>query len=202
VVQRAQRVLVFLALLGLSTTLGAELPSKAQPKEALEIQKLAAEVSKAELESKYFYLGYIAPAVAVISGMAAITAIFLQRRTTFRVQRETERANLELKAAEFILNSPTPYIGKQKLDLVRLCYAHLLSEDFLLATADIDLTQLPGTRLYEMKLECFKQLSAKSNSVEEVVAAALAVFPADEGRIIEKSDRLRLSSGNQATSQN
>jgi hypothetical protein len=202
VVQRAQRVLVFLALLGQSTALGAELPSQVQPKEALEIQKLAAEVSKAELESKYFFLGYIAPAVAVISGMAAFATILLQRRTTLRVQRETERANLELKAAEFILNSPTPYIGKQKLDIVRRCYSHLLSKDFLLATENIDLTQLPGTRLYEMKLECFKQLSAKSNSVEEVVAAASAIFPADEGRIIEKSDRLRLSSGNQATSQN
>jgi hypothetical protein len=122
-----QIVLVFVVLFGLHSAFSAEAPSPTAPsqqqvavpnraspfaetREALELQKLTAEVTKAERENKYFYLAYATPAIALLSGIAGLITILIQRGTAFRVQRETERANLEMKAAEFIFNSPTPTI--------------------------------------------------------------------------------------------
>jgi len=69
--------------------------------------------------------------------------------------------------------------------MMRFCYSHLLSKQFLDATSNIHIRELPGTRLYDMKMECFKQMAAKCKSVDEVNTVSVAIFPADQGPLVQ-----------------
>lgn len=87
-----------------------------QSKATLELRKLSAEVEKAEFDASHLRFISLAPAAAVLTGVVGLVGVIVQRWTANRNQKATERANLELKAADFILNSPTPYIAYQKLE--------------------------------------------------------------------------------------
>jgi hypothetical protein len=193
--------------IALSVPLGhqaaAQQPTPEHFKQMLELQKLAAETRKAQSEAKYFYMTYVGGAAAVLTILAGFTTFALQRRGARKDQKVAERGNLELKAMEYILDSPTPGMAALKLRIIRRTYAHVLSEEFREATKFLlpqdknkgqedenELLELPGTRLYDMKMESFKQLAGKYTKPNELIAALAAIFPRDEGRIVERLDKL------------
>jgi hypothetical protein len=170
-----------------TTSPAASLPSlqATDSKARLEGEKLALEIQKLETENKF---GLIPPLVSMISIVGLVIGLLVQRKTALNVQERAEQVNFEMKTAELVMGAYSPGAAKDRVLLLERLYPNRLSPQFV---KNFDPHLFHGTRLYDLKMNLFKELVGKVPEPEDVTTAFAVIFFEDEQRWREEFlDRL------------
>jgi hypothetical protein len=157
-----------------ATTIGE---NESNDRKKLELDKLKAEINKLRADK---WTTYITPIVGLISALGVVGAILVQRQTAFNIQKQSEKANFELKFADFVMNSESPAMARQRLGIFRDLYRDRLSPEFIHAISESDFIlrdDFPGTRRQQLRVELFKAIAAKAESPNAAIDAFNLVFP-------------------------
>jgi hypothetical protein len=145
----------------------------------LESDKLEAEINKLRSD---IWTAYITPIVSFLSALGVVVTILVQRQTALNIQKQTEKTNLELKVADFVMNSVGPTMARQRLGIFQDLYQNRLSPEFIQAIRNTDLIKqdhFPGTRRDQLRVELFKAIAATADSPNAAIDAFRSVFPTE-----------------------
>lgn len=138
---------------------------------SIEKQKLEIELQKLGIEkSKLFYSSLI----GTIPLLAVISTIFYGIWT----QRQQEKTQFQLKAAEIMFNSTDAYEMKAKADILRIILTDKLPSNF---AQTFNPASLGFYDRYQVnaKMELLKMLSSKASDQERLVGFWKKAFPDD-----------------------
>ena len=148
----------------------------------LELKKLQAEIAKLESEKASYDHDFekvaISAAAVVVPLLVIIITLYFQGRTAQRLAERQERTSFQLKVAELLLASDTPWTARATLELLHRLYPERITRAFI---DNYDVELFPGTRLQSMQMQLFQEL-ARASSRAQVVDSFLRVFPAEQGR--------------------
>ena|SRR5688572_27500867 len=138
---------------------------------SIERQKLEIEMQKLKIEkSKLFYSSLI----GTIPLLAVVSTIFYGIWT----QRQQEKTQFQLKAAEIMFNSTDAYEMKGKANILRIILNDKLPPNFAQAFNPYSLGFYDRYQV-NAKIELLKLLSSKTSNKEEVVEFWRKAFPDD-----------------------
>jgi hypothetical protein len=102
----------------------------------------------------------------VIPLLIGIVTLYWQSRTAF-----------ELKAAELVLSSYSPWAAQRRVELLQRMFGRHLPRGF---AESFDPKKFPGVRFHEMKMELFRTLAEDPAKKQEVVQLWRQMFPEEE----------------------
>ena len=153
-------------------------------KNNLEGRKLELEIAKLQDDQ---ITELIAPALSAFSILVLAISLIIQRRTARGIQKRSEQTNFELKVAELLMSSPSPAAAEARMNVLNGLYEERLRPGF---KNRFDKKDFHGPRFHELRLEVFRQMSAKASSPEEVTQVFRRVFSNEKALYAEISGRV------------
>lgn len=110
-----------------------------------------------------------------VKATCTVVAIFVPLLIGVIALRTQTKTTFEIKAAELVMQSPTPWIAKQRAQVIERMFPKRLKN----FARSFDFDDFPGTRLHEMKIELIRLLAVNPEERAFIVAEWKKQFPKD-----------------------
>jgi hypothetical protein len=90
--------------------------------------------------------------------------------------KSQSRTAFEIKAVELVMQSPTPWVAKKRLEVMGRMFPNRLGR----LTSSFDLEIFPGIRLHDMKIELIRLLAENPDQRSFILDEWKKQFPGDE----------------------
>jgi hypothetical protein len=111
--------------------------------------------------------------LSALSIFLLVVSLIIQRRTTLEIQKRAEQVSFELKAAEILMDSQSPWDARRRLAVITDLYGDRLRTDF---STKFDTEKFPGKRIHGLRQDLAESMASKVSTKEEVIQVFRFVY--------------------------